>query len=124
MVRSSANRASKYDAKMVGDVVKNRIDAQRDSMVAQATTKFGELVAAEEAARGILTTAGVSVTLFPSYLAAARRFYKIGKTHSGLVAQTEMCIESKKWALRGLVQGTLNAICLAVTDVTIAACTT
>jgi len=36
MVRSAGYRVSKYSAKMVGDVVKNRFDAQHDSMVEQS----------------------------------------------------------------------------------------
>lgn len=124
MVRSSANRLAKYDHKLVGDVWKNRIDAHRDSMVAQETTKFGDLVDVEDAARAILNTASVSVTLLASYMAAAKRFYKIAQTHLGNIAVIECCIESKKWNLRGLSATILNDICLAATDVDISTCTT
>lgn len=123
MVRSSANRTSKYDAKMVGDVVKNRIDAQRDSMVSQETTKFGELVAAEEAAKNLLVGWGISVTLVPSYLAFARECYRIDNTHQGAIGVTEMCIAAEKWELRGLLLYYLEQIAFAVTGVDISSCT-
>ncbi|MGB6894481.1 MAG: hypothetical protein WBF37_00840 [Dehalococcoidia bacterium] len=123
MVRSSALRASKYDAKAVGDVVKNRIDAQRDSMAAQFTAVSGDLVAVEEDTKAILEAAGVSVTLYASYLACARRFYKIHRTHEGTVGALELCIEATKWALRGLVEANLITLCLGITGVDISTCT-
>jgi hypothetical protein len=123
MVRSSALRASKYDAKAVGDVVKNRIDAQRDSMASQFASKAGDLVSVEEDTKAILEAAGVSVTLYASYLAAARRFYKIHQTHEGTVGALELCIEATKWALRGLTEATLLTLCLGITGVDISTCT-
>jgi len=123
MVRSSANRIAKYDAKLVGDVIKNRIDAQRDSMVAQETTKFGDLVAAEEAAKNLITGWGLSVILIPSYLAFARECYRIDNTHQGAIGVTEMCIAAAKWATRTLDLYYLQQIAFAVTGVDISSCT-
>jgi hypothetical protein len=123
MVRSSAYRASKYDAKLVGDVIKNRIDAQRDSMVSQETIKFGELVAAEEAAKTLLTGWGVSVTLLPSYLAFSRKCYKIASTHEGAIAVNEMCYAAALWNSRGLLLYYLQQLAFAVTGVNISSCT-
>ena len=123
MVRSSALRSSKYDAKAVGDVVKNRIDAQRDSMASQFTAISGDLVAVEEDTKAILEAAGVSVTLYASYLACARRMWKIHQTHEGTVGALELCIEANKWSLRGLTEANLLAICLGVTGVDISTCT-
>jgi gamma-glutamyl:cysteine ligase YbdK (ATP-grasp superfamily) len=123
MVRSSALRSSKYEAKAVGDVVKNRIDAQRDSMASQFTDKAGDLVSVEEDTKAILESHGVSVTLYASYLACARRMYKIHATHEGTVGELELCIEANKWALRGLTEAYLLEICLGVTGVDISTCT-
>ena len=123
MVRSSANRLAKYDAKLVGDVVKNRIDAQRDSMVTQETTKFGELVAAEEATKNLLVGWGVSVTLIPSYMAFARQCYRIDATHQGTIGVNEMCYAAEHWELRGLSLYYLEQIAFAVTGVDISSCT-
>lgn len=123
MVRSSANRIAKYDAKLVGDVVKNRIDAQRAGMVAQETIKFGELEAAETNAKTLITGWGLSVTLIPSYLAFARECYRIDNTHQGAIGVNEMCIAAAKWNTRGLDLYYLQQIAFAVTGVDISSCT-
>jgi len=123
MVRSSANRIAKYDAKLVGDVIKNRIDAQRDSMVSQETTRFGEIVAAEEAGKNLLVGWGISVTLIPSYLSFCRECYRIDGTHQGSIGVTEMCIAAHKWQARGLLLYYLQQLAFAVTGVNIASCT-
>jgi len=123
MVRSSANRLAKYDHKLVGDVVKNRIDAHRDSMVSQETTKFGDLVAAEEACKADLTGWGISVTLIPSYLAFARQCYRISQTHQGTIGVNEMCYAAEHWELRGLNIYYLQQIAFSVTGVDISTCT-
>jgi len=108
MVRSSANRASKYDAKIVGDVIKNRIDAQRDSMVAQATSKFGELEALENGVKAVLIAAGVATILMPGYYAFARQLYK-QKTNHGTNSVTTAEAQRLKvaWQGRGLASATL-----------------
>jgi len=123
MVRSSGYRVSKYDAKMVGDVIKNRIDAQRDSMVAQVGVKFPIFVAAEENTKALLNGWGVSVTLIPSYLAFARRCVKITSIHGADIALEELCIEHDKWEARGLVSWYMQEICQAVVDTDISTCT-
>lgn len=123
MVRSSANRIAKYDAKLVGDVIKNRIDAQRASMVSQETIKFGELEAVETNTKTLLTGWGVPVTLIPSYLAFARECYRIDGTHQGAIGITEMCIAANKWESRLLNIYYLQQIAFSVTGVTINSCT-
>ncbi len=123
MVRSSAYRASKYDAKMVGDVVKNRIDAQRDSMVAQETVQFGNLVNMEEACKTLFEGWGISVTLIPSYLAFARTCYKIHRTHQGTIGVNEMCYHAELWELRGLNIYYLQQVAFTATGVDISTCT-
>jgi len=123
MVRSAANRASKYDAKMVGDVVKNRIDAQRDSMVAQETTVFGNLVNMEEAVKTLLEGHAISVTLIPSYLAFARQCYKIHSKHAGAIGVNEMCYAAEHWELRELNLYYLQEIAFTATGVDISSCT-
>ncbi|GAH06643.1 unnamed protein product, partial [marine sediment metagenome] len=77
MVRSATYRTSKYAAKLVGDVQKNRIDAQRDSMIEQVTNRFAEITAAEEAAKALLVGWGISTMYVPFYLSFARQCYSI-----------------------------------------------
>lgn len=123
MVRSSTYRTSKYSAKMVGDVVKNRFDAQHDSMVEQVTNKFTDFVAAEEAAKTLLNSYGVSTTLVPFYLSFARQCLSISVKHSDTIALDEICIRFDSWVSRGLNPWYLQQICLAVTAIDIASCT-
>jgi hypothetical protein len=100
MVRSATYRASKYDAKIVGDVVKNRIDAQRDSMVAQETTQFANMAALEGQVKQLLETWGINVILVPSYMAFMRQCYKITSKHSGAIAHDEVCLRLVDWRTR------------------------
>lgn len=123
MVRSSANRVSKYDAKMVGDVVKNRFDAQRDSMVAQETTQFGNLVLLEEGVKTLLEGWGISVTGIPSYLAFARQCYRISRTHQGTTMINEICYAAEHWELRGLNIYYLQQIAFTAVGAVIDTCT-
>jgi len=123
MVRSAAYRTSKYSAKMVGDVVKNRFDAQHDSMVEQVTNKFAELESAENAAKALLNSYGVSTTLVPFYLSFARQCYSISKKHADEIALDEICIRFDSWVTRGLNTFYLQQICSAVTGIDISSCT-
>ena len=125
MVRSAAYRASKYDAKIVGDVVKNRIDAQKTSMVAQATTQFGLLVAKEEETKTLLAGWGVSAALVAMYLSYARELYGITKRHTGTIATNEACLATQKWGdtKRGLNMYYLQTIADDVFEIDVSACT-
>lgn len=105
MVRSAAYRSSKYDSKIVGDVIKNRIDAQRESMVSQATAKFGDLAGIETSTKQLVETWGLNVILVPSFLAFARQCYKITQKHSGDIAHDEICIREVDWATRLVAVG-------------------
>ena len=125
MVRDASYRASKYSAKIVGDVIKNRIDAQKDSMVAQATTQFGLITAKENATKTLLTGWGVSTALVPMYLSYARELYGITKKHTGTIAANEACLACKKWgdAKRGLSMYYLQVIATDVFELDVSACT-
>lgn len=123
MVRSATYRQSKYAAKLVGDVQKNRIDAQRDDMIAQTGTQFGNIEAIEIATKNDLTAWGISVVLVPSYLSFARECYGITKKHSGAIAHDEICIAHDKWNARGLLSWYLQQIVMDVFAIDISDCT-
>jgi len=108
---------------MVGDVVKNRFDAQHDAMVEQVTNKFADLATAESAAKTRLNAWGVSTTLVPFYLSFARQCYSIAGKHSGDIALDEICIRFDSWVSRGLDGYYLQQICLDVTAIDISSCT-
>jgi hypothetical protein len=124
-MRDATYRASKYGAKIVGDVIKNRIDAQKDSMVSQATTQFGLLADKEIATKNLLVGWGVSAALVAMYLSYARELYGICKRHTGLIRENEACLACKKWGdvKRGLTKYYLQVIAQDVFTVDVSACT-
>ena len=123
MVRSSTYRTSKYSAKLVGDVIKNRIDAQRDSMVAQVGTRFADAEAVEVATKALLTGWGISVVEIPSYLSYSRKCMGILNKHSGTIAHDEICIAHDVWVARALDTYYCQVIAMDVHGVDISDCT-
>lgn len=102
MVRSSISRINKYSAKIVGDVIKNRIDAQKSFMVDQATDRFAELTELETQVNSMLGVWGVTSITKPFYLSFARRLYGLGRKHSGGTLDAEAGISTAAFVSRGL----------------------
>jgi hypothetical protein len=102
MVRDAARRIDKYTAKIVGDVVKNRIDAEKDFMVEQATDQFAALVEKENLANSSLAAWGIMSIQKPFYLSYVRKLYGLTRKHSGGTLTTEACITTKAFKDRGL----------------------
>lgn len=123
MVRSATYRTSKYASKIVGDVIKNRIDAQKDSMVEQETAVFTDMVAVEEATKILLEGWGISTMLTPFYLSFTRQCYSVDRKHSGATAVTEICIKANAWNERGLDMYYLQEISDSVHSINIESCT-
>jgi len=111
MVRPSAYRSSKYSAKTVGDVVKNRIDAQRDSMTEQFTAAANEAVANETTDKETAITGGATTIELPFYLAFGRQCAKLVRDH-GANTMTNAEAQDKKaaWETRGLTSGVLISV--------------
>lgn len=123
MTKSVARRLAKYDAKAVGDVVKNRIDAQRGDMVSNYGSSLNEQARIENDTKTVLNATGVPPYMIPPYIAFAKRVGKISTTHSGATATTEVCIEFAKGVSRLLDGSILNQICIDVFTIDISACT-
>jgi len=102
MVRSATDRINKYTAKIVGDVVKNRIDAQKDLMVAQAEPEFTALAIEENQIATYLDPLGVSPMLKPFYMSFGRSLHKIKRKHTDATLHDEACIKAVTWGSRGL----------------------
>lgn len=124
-MRDAARRITKYTAKLVGDVIKNRIDALKESMVEQVTDKFPELVAKEEACKTLLVGWGVTSIQVPFYLSYARELWGISLKHLGTIAENEACLACKKWGdvLRGLDMYYLQVIANDLFSYDVTACT-
>jgi hypothetical protein len=92
----------KYEAKIDGDVVKARIDAQKSTMVEQVQALFAELHEVVRKAKVVAEAAGVSTILLPAYQSFARQCYKISKNFTGSTRTNEINIAFEKWVSRGL----------------------
>jgi len=124
MVKSSADRLNKYTAKIVGDVVKNRIDAQKDFMVANAGTHFEALAQLEAKAAAYCDENGIGVMLKPFYMSLCRKVYMLMNKHTGTTLRDEVCIAIVAWATRGLTEAHSVAIVLAANGYDATYCTT
>jgi hypothetical protein len=111
-MRSAINRASKYSAKLVGDVVKNRIDAQRDSMIEQESVQFTNLANYETQIKEVCDADGTAHSIdMPFYYAFGRQCYKLMNTHgTGAMADEEAQGRANMWVTRGLTESILVSI--------------
>ena len=123
MVRSAVNRTNKYTAKIVGDVVKNRIDAQKDFMVAQATPEFSALATEEGQIATYLDPLGISSMLKPFYMSYGRALHKIKRKHTDVTLHDEACIKTVTWGSRGLDLFHLATIALNIYSIDVFDCT-
>ncbi|GAI95017.1 unnamed protein product [marine sediment metagenome] len=124
MVVSGIRRAQKYAAKVVGDVVKNRIDAQKDNMIANATPAFADLATKEADIGGYIDSLGINVMLKPFYMSYGRKLYMLQNKHEGIAYENEACIATYAWERRGLDAARLVYIANAYFDVDVSACST
>lgn len=123
MVRDASRRTTKYAAKIVGDVIKNRIDALKDSMVEQVTDKFADLVNIESQTKSMLNSWGVKSITVPFYLSYARKLWRLKNKHSGGTLNVEACIATKAFIDRGLDPYYLQEIAEDVFGIDVSECT-
>ena len=123
MVRSAINRINKYTAKIVGDVVKNRIDAQKDLMVAQAAPEFTAIAAEENQIASYLDPLGISPMLKPFYMSYGRKIHALKRKHTDATLHDEACIATVAWGTRGLDLFHLMTICGNIYSIDVSDCT-
>ena len=123
MVRSAINRINKYTAKIVGDVVKNRIDAQKDLMVAQAAPEFTAIAAEENQIAAYLDPLGISPMLKPFYMSYGRKIHALKRKHTDVTLHDEACIATVTWGTRGLDLFHLATICGNIYSIDVFDCT-
>ena len=123
MVRGAADRINKYTAKIVGDVVKNRIDAQKDFMVAQFGPQV-QLMASEEAQiASYCDPLGLSPMLKPFYMSFGRKLHALKRKHTDVTLHDEACIATVAWGARGLDLFHLATIALNIYSIDVFDCT-
>lgn len=123
MVRPASNRIDKYTAKIVGDVVKNRIDAQKDLMVAQADPQFDALATIESQVAGYLDPLNINVMEKPFYMSYARKLYALKRKHTDETLHTEACLATRAWQYRGLDGFHLATLCINIFSIDVWDCT-
>ena len=123
MVRSAPNRINKYTAKIVGDVVKNRIDAQKDLMVAQFAPEITAITAEENQIASYLDPIGISPMLKPFYMSYGRKIHALKRKHTDETLHDEACIATVAWGARGLDLFHLATICQNIYSIDVFDCT-
>ncbi|MEO0102885.1 MAG: hypothetical protein ABIK81_04200 [candidate division WOR-3 bacterium] len=109
-VRNALRRKEKYEVKVDPEVVKQRFSGQKDNMVEQVAEIFPNLVALEEAAKTVLDSEGVPITLYPMYLSYAREVWRLVNNFGGDVLYNEIRIAENKWIARALSAAVLERI--------------
>ncbi|HUV84207.1 MAG TPA: hypothetical protein VMV86_00775 [Methanosarcinales archaeon] len=123
MVRAANDRINKYTAKIVGDVVKNRIDAQKDFMVAQAAVQFASLATEEAQIAAYTDPLGLSPMLKPFYMSYGRKLHALKRKHTDVTLHDEACIATVAWSARGLDLFHLATIALNIYSIDVFDCT-
>jgi len=123
MVRPATDRINKYTAKIVGDVVKNRIDAQKDFMVAQAAVQFAQLATEEAQIAAYTDPLGLSPMLKPFYMSYGRKLHALKRKHTDVTLHDEACIATVAWSTRGLDLFHLATIALNIYSIDVFDCT-
>jgi hypothetical protein len=110
MVRPQVYRIKKYEGKVVGDVIKARFDALKDTLIEQQQVRFSDLVNVENTVKGIVEPEGVPTILIPHYLNFGRELYSLTQRFSGATLDSEASLVFTKWKTRGLTVDLLKAI--------------
>jgi len=123
MVKPGNRRIDKYTAKQVGDVVKNRWDAQKDLM----TTNYGNIAGAFATLEGqiaaYLDPLGISPVLKPFYMSYGRKLQMLKNKHTDVTLHDEACIATVAWGSRGLDLFHLATIALNIFSIDVFDCT-
>jgi hypothetical protein len=125
MVRDATRRLAKYSGKINPDVIKNRFEVLKDSMIEQETDQFAALVSKETAIKNLLVGWGVPTIAVPFYLSYGRELYGLTRKHTGLILQQEAELATKKWKdpARGLNSYYLQVIASDVFGIDVSAAT-
>ena len=99
-------RVDNYTAKIVGDVVKNRIGIARDFQSRNYAKQARQLMIVEETVREVV---GVDI-LVMFYMSFARQIWRIYRKYRGKALETELDIAFYTWESRGLVREKLDKI--------------
>ena len=109
-VRSALRRIEKWDVKLAGDVLSERVATLKPMMKSQIEAEFPALVEVENEVKVILGDVGISSSLNPPYLNFARETYRLSKRLLGNQLLREVNAAMAKWIARGFDQDILERI--------------
>jgi len=109
-VRNALRRIEKWDMKLAGDVLSERVANLKPMMKSQIEAEFPALVEVENEVKVILGDVGISSSLNPPYLNFARETYRLSKRFCGRQLLKEVDAVMAKWITRGFDQDILERI--------------
>ena len=95
-------RAQKWDRQFNTELIKQKLDVEKPTMLQRATSKFASLFDMESAVKQVLNSAGTSANDTANYLNFSRQVWKADQTYKGEALQVEVAIYLSKWTARGL----------------------
>ncbi|MEO0091766.1 MAG: hypothetical protein ABIK61_03545 [candidate division WOR-3 bacterium] len=109
-VRNALRRIEKWDLKLSGGVLSEKLANLKPMMKSQIETEFPALVEIENEVKIILGEIGLSSSLNPPYLNFARETYRLSKRLLGKQLLREVDAVMAKWQTRGFDKDILERI--------------
>ena len=109
-VRNALRRLQKWDVKLAGDVLSERVANLKPMMKEQIQAEFPALVEVENEVKIILGDVGISSSLNPPYLNFARETYRLSKRLMAKQLLREVDASMAKWIARGFDRDILERI--------------
>jgi hypothetical protein len=109
-VRNALRRINKWDMKLAGDVLSERVATLKPMMKSQVEAEFPLLVEVENEVKVILGDVGITSSLNPPYLNFARKTYRMSKKLLGKQLLREVDASMAKWIARGFDRDILERI--------------
>jgi len=110
MVRSASQRTNKYNAKIDGDVINQRITAEKEFMVEQIHVAYAQQTFYEQKIKDYLEPIGFYGIQQHHYMNYGGELWRLTRSFGGQTLRMEAELKANKWARRGLVQVHLIAI--------------
>lgn len=110
MVKSAASRSYHYEKKIDGDVVNQRITAEKDFMVEQVHVAYAQQVFNETHVKDYLEGIGMYGIEQHHYMNFAQEVWSLMRTFKENTLRMEVEIKADKWIRRGLTAQHLIAI--------------
>jgi len=109
-VRNALRRIDKWDMKLAGDVLSERVATLKPMMKSQIEAEFPLLVEVENEVGVILGDVGISSSLNPPYLNFAHETYRLSKKLLGKQLLREVDATMAKWIAREFDRDILERI--------------